>query len=303
MKQTMHSTHLQEAIYANGYSMLIPHAKSTGFQLNATRMQAIHHKGTIAEDFLVSLGFEKNQLEAEHSIFSYLLPSGTALISQCAQEDNQHLQKVKLPPSIPLNMSLDRALTKRRSIRHYTGDALPLDYLATLLRLSSGITHQADITQDDNSTTTISKRSVASAGGLYPIDIYVATLNVKGLAKGIYQFNPREDKLIQLFNEKVAAETLSTFSITEEQISLSRACFIIFMVGSAHKSIYKYGTNGLAFTLQEVGSIAQTIHLSATALGICTIDCASYYRKALHRLLKLDGLYKHVFHAIVGGIH
>ena len=47
---------------------------------------------------------------------------------------------IPLPPSIPLTMTLETALGLRRSHRQYTGDAMSLAYLATILRAAGATT-------------------------------------------------------------------------------------------------------------------------------------------------------------------
>lgn len=293
---------LEQATYYNGYSALIPNSKSIGFKVNSIKFQDNNAASRIAEDFIANLGFCKNDLESEHSILSFLMPAGTVMLSFANQEDNHHLKKIKLPKSLPLKMGLEDVIRSRRSIRHYTGDKIPITYLASILRTGYGITATTEVDLQNGVTTALSTRSCASAGGIYPIDIYIAALNIEGLDKGIYQYNPKDDALVKLYESNVVDQLLATFSPNEEQISLKRSGFISLLVGTASKSMQKYGNLGLSFTIHEAGSISQNIHLAVTALGLGSVDCASYYISEAQQVLNIDGIYKHLFHTIVVGV-
>lgn len=293
---------LEQATYYNGYSTFISHSKSIGFKVNTVKLQNHYSSTSIAYDFLANLGFSSNDLESEHSVLSFLMPTGTVMLSFANQEDNHHLNKITLPKSLPLKMGLEDILKSRRSIRHYTGDKVPLSHLATILRMSCGITTTTDVDLQNGISTRLSARSSPSAGGLYPLDIYIAALNIDGLEKAIYQYNPNDDALIKLYDNTIVDKLLASFCTTEDQISLKRSSFICLLVGTAAKSMQKYGNRGLAFTLHETGSISQNIHLAVTALGLGSVDCASYYGNEAHQALKMDGIYKHLFHTIVVGV-
>jgi SagB-type dehydrogenase family enzyme len=292
---------LEQSTYQNGYSAYVPWSKSIGFKVNTLRQQE-HASSQLAEDFLTNLGFTKNNVESEYSIRAFLEPSGTIMLSYANQEDNSHLEKISLPASAPLKLPLDKVLKARRSVRHYTGDKVPLSYLATILRAACGITASDEVDIGNGASASMNFRVSSSAGGIYPIDLYVVALNVENLDQAIYQYNPIEDCLVKLFDKDIVAKLLQSFAITEELISISRSGFIALLAGSAPKSMRKYGNQGLSFTLQEVGSISQNIHLAVTALGMGSVDCASYYLNEMHQTLKMDGVYKHLFHSVIVGI-
>lgn len=292
---------LEQAVYCNGYTTYIPNNEAIGFKLYTTKQYDRNSAQKLADDFIVNLGLYKNDIESEHSILSFLLAAGTNMLSHTNREDNDHLTKIALTKSLALKMGIEDVIKSRRSIRHYTGDRVSLAYLSTILRLAYGITQESETRLHNGATAMLAARSCASAGGIYPIDIYVAAINVNGLEKGIYQYNPSEDALYKHHDENSLNKLLNCFSTSEEQITLKRAGFICLLVGSAAKSMQKYGNLGLAFTLHEIGSISQNIHLAVTAIGLGSVDCASYYRNQAHQILCLDGLYQHLFHTVLIG--
>ena len=301
-KNWLRANLLEQSTYQNGYSNHIPWANSIGFKDRTNRFHDQFTSHSLGEDFLANLGFNRNDTESEASIRYFLEPVSTLMLSYTNVEDNNHLDRITLPPSVPLKMALDVIINSRRSIRHYTGDKIHLVYLATILRAACGITTKRAVDLHSGEQATLNFRAASSAGGIYPIDLYIAALNVEGLEQAIYQYNPTEDCLVKVYCKNSLDKLLTTFSVTEDQINMSRSGFICLFIGSAAKSMRKYGNQGLSFTLQEIGSISQNIHLSVTALGLGSVDCASYYVNEAQQVLGLDGIYKHLFHTIVAGV-
>lgn len=300
--QNEQSIILEQATYTNSYTAFVPWANSIGFKINSFRYQEQRSSMRIAEDFLANLGFSRDDVESESSIQAYFGSIGTAMLSFANLEDNDQFKKVKLPIPAPLRMSLENIIKDRRSQRQYTGDSIPLQYAASIVKAAMGITTTNEVNIGVNVSTSISYRSVPSAGGIYPIELYIVSLNVNKLEKGIYQYNPSEDSLVKLYNHNKVDKLLECFSVPEDLISIKRSGFICLLIGTAPKAMYKYGNRGLGFTVHEVGGISQNIHLAVTSLGLGSVDCASYFNDEAHQILKLDGIYKHLFHTIVIGV-
>jgi SagB-type dehydrogenase family enzyme len=293
---------IEQSTYQNGYGILTKRATSIGFKVNTLKTTQCNSITKLSNDFIVNLGMQRNDNESQHSILSYLMPNGSMMLSQTNQEDNDDFEKHTLPTSISLKMSLENTLKQRRSKRHFTGDKAPLNYLATILRAAYGITGSTEANHTRSEPINLNLRTTPSAGGIYPIDLYIAALNIDGIKQSIYQYNPTEDKLIKLYTEAHVEKLLNAFATNEEQINLRRSAFICLMIGSPEKSMRKYGNLGLSFTLHEVGSISQNIHLATTALGLGSVDCASYYRDEAHKVLNIDGLYMNLLHTIIIGV-
>jgi SagB-type dehydrogenase family enzyme len=293
---------LEQATYTNSYTAFVPWAKSIGFKINSFRYQEQRLSERIAEDFLANLGFTRDNVESECSMQTYFGDIGKTMLSFASLEDNQQFKKIKLAQKAPLKLSLESLIKNRRSIRHYTGDSVPLEYVASIVKAGVGITSESQVDLGKNSSTSLSFKTVPSAGGIYPVELYIASLSVDKLEKGIYQYNPLEDCLIKLYKDGAVDRLLDCFSVPEELISINRAGLICLLIGSAPKSMYKYGNRGLGFTIHEVGCISQNIHLAVTSLGLGSVDCASYFNDEAHRVLNLDGIYKHLFHTIVIGV-
>ncbi|MBA3537314.1 MAG: SagB/ThcOx family dehydrogenase [Tatlockia sp.] len=301
-EQDEQSQILEQATYSNNYSPFIPWANSIGFKINSFRYQEHSLSMRLAEDFLANLGFTRDNVESECSIQTYFDDIGKTLLSFPSLEDNQQFKKINLAKTAPLKLSLENLIKNRRSIRHYTGDSVSLDYVASIVKAGIGVTSTCEVSLGKNSSTSLSLKAAPSAGGIYPVELYLVSLNIDKLEKGIYQYNPSEDCLVKLYQHETVNKLLECFSVTEDLISIKRAAFICLLIGSAPKLMYKYGNRGVGFTIHEVGSISQNIHLAVTSLGLGSVDCASYFNDEAHRVLNIDGIYRHLFHTIVIGV-
>jgi SagB-type dehydrogenase family enzyme len=84
-------------------------------------------------------------------------------------------------------MSLEEALTRRRSVREFTREVLTERELSQLLWAAQGVTHTEGV------------RTAPSAGALYPLEIYLAT------ASGFYHYEPCGHHLVRLSDRDLRA--------------------------------------------------------------------------------------------------
>lgn len=289
------------ALYANGYTSYMPWAESIGFQTAASAYRKQENRSSLAEDFLLNTRNERNDVENVYSILSYLDDRGMVMVSMNGHEDISEYKLISLPEGIPLDIALGDAIIRRRSHRSYTGDACELTYLASIIRSGFGITTNATVRLVSEGTVNYQFRTVPSAGGLYPIELYIAVLNVNTLNRGIYRYQPLYDSLIQTGDAAQLEELLKAVVVPDEIISCSYANAIFLLVASPWKTMRKYGNRGLRFVFHESGAISQNIHLAVTALGLGSVDCASICENEMHDVLQLDGHFKSVLHAIIVG--
>jgi SagB-type dehydrogenase family enzyme len=144
-------------------------------------------------------------------------------------------------------------------------------------------------------------RTSASAGGLYPIDLYLLTLDVQGVRRGVFLYDPHDPKLVPVGNETDVANALKGFAVSDDMISISRANVVFFLVGQPWRTMRKYGARGMRFVFMEAGSIAQNLNLATAALGYGSVECASVYDDEIHEAIHLDGVFRALFHSVVVG--
>lgn len=296
----LHPKLAASALWGNAYITITPHQRSTGYRTTLLKHTYQEQECTLAEDFLVNSYLKRDDIDVESAISYYLSDEGLQTVALIDEEVNQNNNKtIKLPKPKRLELSLGKALTNRRSIRHFTGDPISLEFLSTLLNAGNGISAISHVPLTSGETVTFNQRTAASGGGLYPVQLYIASFNNKSLAKGIYRYQPLQNKLLPIKSELTLENLISCFAGSTDIFKTCSAVFIL--VAKPWRSLRKYGNKGLRFVFHEAGTISQNVHLAATALGIGTLDYASYYEDELHKLLQFDGISKCVLHTIIAG--
>ena len=294
---------INAACWANGYGLQSTQKEKSGFQTASLLygQRANKEKGS-AENFIVNSRMKRSDCERDISISSYFTDTGMTILSLIDQEDNSDEELTELPDGFPINMETGAAMLKRRSVRYYTGDTVELGYLSSLLRAGCGVSATNEVTLNGSSKTVLHQlRTVSSGGGLYPVELYVAVFNVKGLTPDIYRYNSIQDSLIRTRVPNFLSELRQCYAAPPGIISYEKANFVFFLIGTPWRSMRKYGTRGLRFVFHEAGAISQNIHLACTGLGLGSVDCASFYDDDLHRLLQLDGVNQFFLHSIFVG--
>jgi SagB-type dehydrogenase family enzyme len=180
---------------------------------------------------------------------------------------------IKLPaPVLKGEVSLEETLQKRRSVRGFSDEALTLDEVSQLLWAAQGIT-------DDDGF-----RTAPSAGALYPLEIYVVSKNVDGLAAGVYSYSPWQHELIKVGDKEVFAE-LTEKALMQSWTQGSAAVIVISAV--YERTTTKYGQRGTRYVHMEVGCAAQNIYLQATSLNLGTTFIGAFDDEKVKNILNL----------------
>lgn len=190
---------------------------------------------------------------------------------------------VPLPEShLPLNMSLGDAILKRSTARQMTPRPVDLQTVATLLHCGYGIT------RDQRSLGyPRAFRTTPSGGALYPLELYCHSAHTDGFEGGLYHYSPAENHLRRL-SRGDHTETIAK-ALVQQNIA-HEASLVVFITALFDRSTFKYGDRGYRFALIEAGHVAQNLDLTATALGLASINLGGFYDRKIDDFLDLDGL-------------
>jgi SagB-type dehydrogenase family enzyme len=178
-----------------------------------------------------------------------------------------------------LGMPLGTALEKRRSIRNYVLRPLPLETLGRLLHTTYGVRGHRRVEGE-----VMYERPAPSAGGRYPLELYVATQSVEGLADGIYHYDARAHALEHL-KEGLAQPTLVDLIMDQE---LARDANVVVVITAVReRTMWKYGQRGYRHLFLDTGHVGQNLYLVATALGLGPTAIGGFYDQELGALLEL----------------
>lgn len=184
-------------------------------------------------------------------------------------------------PRAPSETPLRALLARRRSCRAYEMRPMPLATLATLLdNAYGGIT----LARRDNGLSGLT-RPVPSAGGLYPLEIRVATRGVTGLPDGVHHYNPLHHCLEPA---DVRGELQDLGAHLLAQYFLQDASLVFFLSAVFERSLRKYGARGYRYVLLEAGHVAQNLCLTAVEQDLASLCVGGFRDTGLNRFLGLE---------------
>ena len=296
----------------NSFLTISPFAETTAIQTGDLLYRSFPYlqASRIGETYMLNSKSSRYRLSDIFGINLYMTP----VASICeAKNEERHLQEdkmVKLPKPLPMKMTLEKAIMRRRSYRQFEGIPIQFDRIASILYYGNGISGKmplmsSAVESEFLKPLDVKLRTTPSAGGLYPLDIYLIAMNVRDLSMGVYLYMPTENALISVSTKggSISQEQIySSFEPARDAININNAGFIIIITGKLWKQIRKYGNRGLKYMLIEAGEIAENIHLSAQSFGIGTVDVAGYYDREVEELIGIDGTSEYVMHTIIGGI-
>lgn len=170
-------------------------------------------------------------------------------------------------PNTTGEISLEKALAERRSVRNFSQKELTYQQIGQLAWAGQGIT--------DNSRRF---RTAPSAGAIYPITLYFAT------SEGVFTYNAEEHTLQQIIQGDITNQlTLAAFG----QNAVGNAPCKIIIAGSARKLAAKYQTNARKYLLLEAGHVAQNTLLQAVALDLAAVPIGSFNLETARQLCKM----------------
>jgi SagB-type dehydrogenase family enzyme len=171
-------------------------------------------------------------------------------------------------------MSLEEAISKRRSRREFRDSPLTLEQLSQILWAAQGITDPGG------------PRAAPSAGALYPLDLYLAVGQqaVEGLAEGVYHYDPQGHALERIL-ERDVREAVARVAV--EQMFIAEAPVILVITGEYERTTWKYSDRGVRYVHMEAGHVAQNVYLQVQALGLGTVTAGAFQDEELSRTLGL----------------
>jgi SagB-type dehydrogenase family enzyme len=188
--------------------------------------------------------------------------------------------RIDLPrPQVTGGGSLAEALAQRRSVRGY--QPLPLDMadISQLLWAAQGVTSKTG------------QRTAPSAGGLYPLELYVITEG------GRYHYYPNGHQLDVLGEDDVRRE-LSRAALSQEAVEEAAAIFVVAAVYS--RTEQKYGERAERYVKLEAGHAAQNLLLQAVSLGLGAVPIGAFHDDEVREVLDLPSDHQPLYLIPVG---
>lgn len=177
-------------------------------------------------------------------------------------------KELPLPPaSLDGQVSLEAALSRRRSVRQYADRPLSWETIAQLCWSAQGVSDPAG------------KRTAPSAGALYPLELYVAT------GEGLFQYRPLRHTALVVSQEDLRP-ALHRAALGQSAVLQAPAVFVIAAIYA--RTEVKYGRErSPRYVHLEAGHTAQNLLLQATALGLGAVPIGAFYDDQVSLALRL----------------
>ena len=203
-----------------------------------------------------------------------LVPIGLVSDSSSSRPNENGL--IELPRPSLSGLTVEEAITARRSIRRYGQGPLSIEQLSQLTYAAQGIT---------GSSGNRSLRAAPSAGALYPIELYLAIHHVTSLPQGLYHYRP-DSHALEMVRSGDLRDELVTGCLGQSFVGKANVVFI--MAAVFDRTTRRYGSRGRRYVHMEAGHISQNLYLQATSLGLGSVAVGAFRDEALDLLLGLD---------------
>jgi SagB-type dehydrogenase family enzyme len=169
------------------------------------------------------------------------------------------------PPKKKGTFSLEETLERRRSKRVYLPRGLSPEQISQLLWAAQGVFQRG-------------KRTVPSAGGIYPLEIYLVA------KEGVYHYVPQNHELV----EKVHGDMLPQLCQAAVGQEFLREASVNIVIAADDRAMEgRYGERAQRYVCIEVGHAAQNIHLQAVAMGLGSAPIGAFDDDLVRAALKL----------------
>jgi len=187
---------------------------------------------------------------------------------------------ITLPkPNFDGPISLEKAITARRSWRDFRSQPLTLEQIGQLAWSAQG--------QDTKSKY----RTAPSAGATYPLVLFVVN------EQGLFHYLPGKHALEKLTDQDLRS-ALATAGWGQEFIEAAPLTMVF--AAEFDRTTRRYGKRGIRYVYMEAGHAAQNVHLQAEALGLGSVAVGAFDDASVSKVLSLPVNFEPVYMVVVG---
>ncbi len=164
------------------------------------------------------------------------------------------------------SLSVEKALSERRSVRSYKDEPLNMAEISQILWAAQGITEPKR-----------GLRAAPSARALYLLNTYLIAGNVTGLPMGMYKYQPQGHELMRIAEKDIKVDLYKAVG----QATIKNAPAVLVFTGLSERS-----TNPRWMYL-EAGHAAQNVFLQAQSLKLGTVTVGGFKDVEVRGVLNL----------------
>jgi len=203
---------------------------------------------------------------------------------------------LRLPTPEIQTDSFFKTLHARRTHREFAKAAVSLEDVSNLLQTTWGVQGYVQT----NVFGKLPYKTSPSGGARHPIEVYLMALRVKGLNRGIYHYQARDNRLTKIAG-KASPRRASAYCADQPYFGEAAALFIMTAVFA--RTMWKYGrARAYRVVLLETGHLGQTFCLTATRLGLAPFTTAALKDSLIEKDLGIDGISESVLYVTGVGV-
>ena len=198
------------------------------------------------------------------------------------EETDPEKKTIPLPDPRPCNdtgLTVNEALSRRRSVRQYAPISLSMEELSILLWATQGV--QSVIPGSGT------LRAVPSAGARHAFETFLYINHVDGLNSGLYRYLSLDHQLQDVNLDAKIGQTIREGCMGQSMVLSSGVTFIWTAV--PYRMTWRYGERGYRYLHLDAGHVCQNLYLSAETIdcGVCAI--AAFEDETMNHILGFDG--------------
>ena len=188
---------------------------------------------------------------------------------------------IALPRELELSVMPATAAIAATASERATGASLDLEKLTRILFCTAGLTRTMSVGGENHHF-----RAAASAGALYPIEVYLAVSKVADIEPGLYHFSPADLKLRGLrrgdWRYYLARAAAMRHALVE-------ASAIVILSAIFWRSTWKYRARAYRYCFWDAGTVLANLTAAANAESLAVEIVTAFEDAAVERLPDIDG--------------
>ncbi|MFX1512970.1 MAG: SagB family peptide dehydrogenase [Promethearchaeota archaeon] len=149
--------------------------------------------------------------------------------------------------------------------------------LSQLLWAAQGITHPPF-------------RACPSAGGTYPLELFVLASTSSSLESGVYQYRPKTHTLTKVLDSIEWDILREIVNLADETQFIGNTSTILLITAEYERTTWKYGYRGIRYVHLEVGHVIQNLILQGVARNVIMYPIVRFNSSSVKTLLDTDEL-------------
>jgi len=182
----------------------------------------------------------------------------------------------KLIPEV----SVETAITQRKSRRSYTTEAINLEELSFLLWERQGLREKRSAARN--------YRTVPSAGCRHALETYIAAFRVEGIPKAIYRYLPMSHQLVEVVKHQDLEGLLTRAAL--DQLFAGKSAVTFIWTTIPERMEWRYSRTFYKVIALDAGHVCQNLYLACEAIGAGTCAIAAYDEEFTDSILGIDGI-------------